>query len=283
VLSAASSAVHGGSRHPLVQAAPGGQVRVGVEGVADQRVPEVEGDLVGAGEDEIGVLQLAQGAGHLIRAAAGDDGQQVEVEGAPDDGGRRGHIAGEPGQVPDAAQHRVAQRVRHRGGLDRRAGLRGQGVLVDGGEEFLDMQRDPVAALVDRLHHLGRSGPAEQRAGHGRGLGQPQPRQPDLLGQPLAQQPGSQVAHWQPGIQLIAAVGARDQQRPGREPAGQVAEHIQAQLVGPVQVFENDQDGGAGVGGYQQVGQVLYQHTAPVVRVAGGIGDRPYPRRQALP
>ena len=227
MLSAASSAVHGGSRHPLVQAAPGGQVRVGVEGVADQRVPEVEGDLVGAGEDEIGVLQLAQGAGHLIRAAAGDDGQQVEVEGAPDDGGRRGHVAGEPGHVPDAAQYRVAQRVRHRGALDRRAGLRGQGVLVDGGEEFLDMQGDPVATLVDRLHHLGRSRPAKQRAGHRRGLGQPQARQPDLLGQPLAQQPGPQVAHGQPGIQLIAAVGARNQHWPGREPAGQVAEHVQ--------------------------------------------------------
>ena len=118
---AAVPAVHGGPRHPLVQAAPGRQIRVGVEGVADQCVPEIEGDLVGAGEDKIGVLQLAQGPGHLVRAVAGDHGQQVEVEGAPDDRSRRRHVAGVPGQVPDPAQHRVAQRVRDRGGLDRRA------------------------------------------------------------------------------------------------------------------------------------------------------------------
>ena len=62
-----------------------------------------------------------------------------------------------------------------------------------------------------------------------------------------------------------------------------MTEHVQAELVGPVQVFENDQDRSAGVGGHQQVGQVLDQHAAPVVRVAGGSGDRPHPRRQAPP
>ena len=50
-----------------------------------------------------------------------------------------------------------------------------------------------------------------------------------------------------------------------------------------MQVFENDQDRGAGVDGHQQVGQVLDQHAAPVVRVACGVGDRPHPRRQAAP
>ena len=62
-----------------------------------------------------------------------------------------------------------------------------------------------------------------------------------------------------------------------------MTEHVQAQLVGPVQVLENDQDRSARIGGHQQVGQVLHQHAAPVVRVAGGSGDRPHPRRQAPP
>ena len=62
-----------------------------------------------------------------------------------------------------------------------------------------------------------------------------------------------------------------------------MTEHVQAELVGPVQVFENDQDRSARVGGHQQVGQILHQHAPPVVRVAGGGGDRPHPRRQALP
>ena len=137
--------------HPFVQAAAHGQVGVRVEGITDQCVPEVETDRVTAGEDEICALQLAQCGGHLVRAGVSDRGQQVETERTPDDSRCRRDLAGTRGQPPCAAQHGVTQRVRHRGGLDRRAGVRRQGVLVDGGEEFLDMQRDPVAALVDRL------------------------------------------------------------------------------------------------------------------------------------
>ena len=84
----AVAALGSGSGHPLVQAAPQRQASVGVQGVADQRVPEIEGDRVSAGKDEIRLLQLTQGAGHVIRPGIGDRGEQVEVEGAPDDGGR---------------------------------------------------------------------------------------------------------------------------------------------------------------------------------------------------
>ena len=85
---AAVAALGGGESHLLVQAAPQRQAGVGVQGVADQRVPEVEGDRVSTGQDEIGLLQLTQGVGHLVRACAGHRGKQVEVEGAPDDGRR---------------------------------------------------------------------------------------------------------------------------------------------------------------------------------------------------
>ena len=54
---------------PFVQPAPGGQVGVGVKRVADQRMPEVEGRRVGAGQDEVGVLQFAQRRGHVSSAA----------------------------------------------------------------------------------------------------------------------------------------------------------------------------------------------------------------------
>ena len=215
-------------------------------------------------------------------AGLGDGGQQVEIEGTPDDGGRRRHVAGPRGQELGAGQHRVAQRVRHRGRLDRGTGLRRQGILVDGRKKLLDVQRDAVAALVDRRHHLGRHRPAERRAGHGSGLRQPQPRQPDLLGEPLADQAGPQVAHGQLGVELVAAVRASDQHRPGPEPAGQVAERVQAQLVGPVQILENQQHRGPRFGRHDQVGQVLHQQAAPVVRVTGAGGDLTYPRRQAL-
>ena len=111
----AVAALGRGQCHPFVQAAPHGQVGVRVEGIADQRVPEVEADRVAAGEDEIRVLQLAQRGGHLVRAGAGDRGQQVEIERTPDDSGCRRDLARACGQLPCAAQHGVTQRVRHRG------------------------------------------------------------------------------------------------------------------------------------------------------------------------
>ena len=69
-----------------MQAASRRQVGVGVEGVADQCVPEVEGYRVGAGDEKC-LLQLAQGTSQLVRVGVGDRGQQVEIEGAPNDGG----------------------------------------------------------------------------------------------------------------------------------------------------------------------------------------------------
>ena len=139
------------------------------------------------------------------------------------------------------------------------------------------MQRDAVAALVDRRYHLGRRRPAEYCAGHGRGLVRPQARQTDLLGQPLAQQAGPQLTHGPRRVELVASVGADDQHRPRRQAAGQMAEHIQAQLVGPVQILQDDQRRSARIRGNQQVSQVLHQQAAPVMGVTGVGGDRAHP------
>ena len=49
-----------------------------------------------------------------------------------------------------------------------------------------------------------------------------------------------------------------------------MAQHIQAQLVGPVQVLQDDQRRSARIRRNQQVGQVLYQQAAPVVGAATG-------------
>ena len=62
-----------------------------------------------------------------------------------------------------------------------------------------------------------------------------------------------------------------------------MAEYIQAQLVGPVQILQHDQHRTARIRGDQQVGQVLHEQAAAVVRVTGVCGDRAHPRRQALP
>ena len=127
------------------------------------------------------------------------------------------------------------------------------------------------------------AGLAKRGAGHGRGLVQAQPRQPDLLGKPLGQQAGTQLTQRQAGAQLVAAVRTGDQHLPTRDPARQMAQHIKAQLIGPVQILENDQHRAARLDGNQQVGQVLHQQAAPVMRVTSVRRDRPQPRRQALP
>ena len=56
-----------------------------------------------------------------------------------------------------------------------------------------------------------------------------------------------------------------------------MAEHIQAQLVGPVQILQDDQQRSARIRGNQQVGQVLHQQAAPVMCITGVGGDRAHP------
>ena len=139
------------------------------------------------------------------------------------------------------------------------------------------MQRDTVGTGVDRRHELSRDRQAERGAGHGRGLVQAQAWQPDFLGQPLGQQPGPQVTQRQAGIQLVAAVRARDQHGPVRDPARQMAKYVEAELVGPVQVLQDDQHREAGISGDEQVGEVLDQQAAAMMRVTGVSRERPDP------
>ena len=143
------------------------------------------------------------------------------------------------------------------------------------------VERQLKAEGTDR-HQLGRDRPAERGAGHGRGLVHAQARQPDLFRQPLSQQAGPQVTQGQAGIKLVTAVRARDQHRPVRDPPGQMTQHVQAELVGPVQVFQDDQHRGPGCGGDEQVGKVLHQQAAPVMRVPGVRREGTKPRREAL-
>ena len=49
-----------------------------------------------------------------------------------------------------------------------------------------------------------------------------------------------------------------------------MAEDFQAQLVSPVQVFQHDEQGTASASGHQQVGHILHQQAATVMRVAHG-------------
>jgi hypothetical protein len=201
-----------------VQAPAAQRGQVGVERLADQGVPEVVPRAVSAGLDEEALGELAQGRVDLLLAVAGDRGEQVEVERPPDH--RRGTGQGERprGQVRGPGEHGVGERVRHRavGGTGR----------ADDGEELLHVQRDAVAALVHGRRHCLRHGGAGDQGGHRGRLGAAEPGQADLLGEPLGEQPGPPGAGRHPGIKLIAAVRADDQQRRRPHQPGHPAEHL---------------------------------------------------------
>ena len=222
------------------------------------------------------------GRGDLVRAGVGDHGQQVEIEGPPDDGGRRRHLARPRGQVLRTAQHGVTQRVRHRGCLHRRPGLRRQGMIIDGCEQFLDVQRDAVAALVDRRHHLGRSwrraprwprsrsGPAPAAA-----AGSPRRAAGPAGGHAGRAWAARGRAHRSGTCQRPVSASSRTGRPDGRAHQGSARR--------PSADPRDQQQRDAGIRGHEQVGQVLHQQAAPVVCITSAGGDRAHPRRQVPP
>ena len=62
-----------------------------------------------------------------------------------------------------------------------------------------------------------------------------------------------------------------------------MAKYVETELIGPVQVLQDDQYRDAGIRGDQQVGKVLHQKAAPVMRVTSIGRDGPDPRREARP
>jgi hypothetical protein len=142
----------------------------------------------------------------------------------------------------------------------------------------------PVAAVVDRLDHARRRGPAQHRAGQRGGLRRGQPRQRQLLGEPLVEQPRAPLPQVGARVQLVAAVGGRQQRGAPADTRREVRQHVEAELVRPVQVLQHQQQAVA-VGGRQpeqRVGQVLDQQTAlPVLVAFGRPGAQPARKRGA--
>ena len=243
---------------------------------------EVEAAVrVGARHHQVPLLELPQPVVDGLGVEPADGTEQLQLEGAADHGPGLGHLAGPVVQGPGPGQHGVGQGVGHRHGRDRDgAGLGGR--VLDGGQELLDVQGDAVAAVVDGLDDPGRGGLAEQRSGEGGGLVPGQPGQADLLGLAGGEQPGPPLAHRQARVQLVAPVGAGDQQRPAGQPGRQVGDHLQAQLVGPVEVLEHDQHRVPTADPPGFIGQVLDQQPPLPVPVAADPGELPQPPGHGL-
>ena len=84
------------------------------------------------------------------------------------------------------------------------------------------------------------------------------------------------------GVQLVAPVGAGDQQRPAGQPGRQVGHHLQAQLVGPVEVLEHDQHRVPAADPPGFIGQVLDQQPPLPVPIAADPGELPQPPGHGL-
>ena len=171
-------------------------------------------------------------AGHDVRAEAATD----DRAGASDGLGVIGDSAAEPGE------HGVADRV---AGRARRGSGRPSGwaLVVEGREQLLDVERDPVRPLVDRPRRH-RAAPAARR----RGSASSRSRSPRASAaaaatssaMPLAQQSRPPLAV----DRVDAGTRQRDSRREQEQRAGpcpwrgELADDLEAHLVGPVEVVE---------------------------------------------
>ena len=188
----------GGVGRAGVQLAASMGRQLGVEGVADQGVPEVVRDLVAERPDEEALGQLAQPGVHDLRAIAADRGQEIHIERAAENRRGGGERSGRWGELIGTDQHGVGQRGWQ---------------VADRGEELLDVQRNPVASFVHVPDEVGRQRRAPDGRQHDGRVGLAESGEPGFLGEPLGEQSRAPAPHRNPRIELVAAIRPDQQQR----------------------------------------------------------------------
>ena len=186
--------------------------------------------------DQLGERRLQVGD-RTIQAAGKDLGHEA----ATDDGPRPSDRARVVREAPDAREHRILDRVGNLGGADR-ATVR-PGVLVQRGEQLLDVEGNAVRALVhggDDLARCRQAGPQDEGDDERR-LVLREGLEARFLGQSLADQPRPPLAVHRSERQLVQAVGPEQEQRPLAPEARQLADDFEAELVGPLEIFEGEQ------------------------------------------
>ena len=242
-----------GAGHPPVEPGEGGRVEPGQDRLAEQVVDEAVGPQrpLRAVQD-VGADRLVEEVAHGRDRFAGDPRQQGGAELRPGDGGRR-HQGGagraEPGQAPLdhlANPHRNPRRL---------AGLGEQqaGHLLD--EERVAAGPPPDAGDQRRV------GLNTEDAGNEParlGLGERSQRDDGAPRDEVGEQADERVAL---GL-LEVAPGAEDQHPGGREPAGQEVQELERRGVGPLQVFQDDDQRPLAGGRQQHGGELVEQPEA---------------------
>ena len=222
----------------------GGRDRA-IEDVAEELVPVVEPARV-AGVVQIRLLdELLERRVEVRQRPVHDPGEHLRDEAAADDCAGPGDLAGIRRELGDPGEDCVLDRVRNLRLADLPAV--DAGVRIERAEQLLDVQGEPIRPLVDRLHDLTRRGQAgvEDQGRHQSGLLAGEWGETDFLGQALADQPGPPFAEEGAGWQLLGSVGADDQHGTVADALRQLADDLEAHVVGPLDVLEIDEDGPA--------------------------------------
>ena len=199
-----------------------------VDGLPDECVTEVEAHAVRPREDESALRQLEQRSIHRIRRFGGDRRQEVEVEGSADHGRGRGDQPGSRCQRLHSREHGLGDRVRDAG-------------VGSPDDEFLDVQRDAVAALEQCVGERRGGQVADDRGRHPGRANRIQALQAHLLREPLADESRPPPPERGSRIQLVAAVAPHEQQGCRACRDRESSQHLQAQLVHPVKVLDSQE------------------------------------------
>ena len=235
-----------------VQRGPLAREQVGVGRLLQQGV--AEGVAVAVVHEHVVGHRRAQRIEECRLGQVGDGGEQPM---AGLRAGGRGH-----------AQHR-ARVLRH--GLQAQAqelaegGRQRAGRAAGGGEQLLGEERVALAARVQPRDEPGIGGVAEDPGDLSRELGGREGLELDPLHSFAALLLGHERAQRMASVQLVAAIGADEQDALVAQAAQQRGEELEGRAVGPMQVLDRDQEGRVG-------GQLVEQSAQPAEQA--GLGER---------
>ena len=232
----------------------------GVDGVPQQLVAEVDLARASGGLEEGVRDELVEPIGEGLVGQLDDPADDRRQEPPADDGAGRGDRLRGVRTVAQPLEDRGLDRLRDVGGPDV-VGRRHRAVR-EHAHELLDVERDAIRALVDRLDGVFRHrAPFQEDPRHDGRLVEGEPRQPGLFREALGQQPGTPLDESGVGRDLLDPERRDQEQGSVGEPPGQRTDHLEAQVVGPVQVLESEEGRlGGGIG--ERIDDVEHVHPA---------------------
>ncbi len=238
---------------------------VGQHGFAEQGVPEAVAAVV-VDDEEVVVDGLGERPLDLLRRELDDRCQPLVPHHAAGDGGHAQHLLRGGRSLLHPRHQDVGQRPRqclvvHARGQQL---LGEERIALGPGDDVVERALgEPADLSGEPLHQLPHRG-----GGQGRELDALDPGQPDELGEQGPQRV--------PPVQVLGAVGGDHEDRLVDQPGQQVPQQVAAGAVGPVQVFEHEQQRRRRSQLAQEMrGRLEQLQTAVVHRLRGGpVGQR---------